>query len=219
MAAIRHNSNSNASGDRDLSIDTAARLVTIKGRDCELTRLEFDLLATLDANAGSVLTHQQLAVLVWGYDDGVDKRAIEVLMSRLRRKLARHGLPQDRIATVRGVGYRMENQNHRQPVTLTWDQDLILRAVTPRDANVLGWQAGDILHKAFVLPENRYLGRSRKEIQSILGIAASIFVGEMESRVKLINRSGQSLESNVKIRIHTWNDDWVGVSVDIPPME
>jgi DNA-binding response OmpR family regulator len=74
--------------------------------EVELTRLEFDLLYYLLANAGRVLTRKRLLEEVWGYDFAGDTRAVDSAIKRLRARL-RTALPQaDPIEAVRGVGYR-----------------------------------------------------------------------------------------------------------------
>jgi two-component system, OmpR family, response regulator PrrA len=87
-----------------LTVDTARRLVYVKGDRVELTKREFDLLAVLAENHGVVLSRQRLLELVWGYDFDVDTNVADVFVSYLRRKLERDDVPRV-IHTVRGVGY------------------------------------------------------------------------------------------------------------------
>ena len=86
----------------DVVIDDAARAVIRAGEKLDLTRTEFDLLATLAKHPGQVLSKVQLLTQVWGFD-AYDVNLVEVHMSSLRRKLEAHG-PRI-IQTVRGVGY------------------------------------------------------------------------------------------------------------------
>ncbi len=83
-------------------IDVDARRVQVDGAEIALTALEFDLLKTLAANRGRVLTREQLLENVWGADYFGEVRVVDVHLSNLRRKLGR----EDLIETVRGVGYR-----------------------------------------------------------------------------------------------------------------
>lgn len=92
-----------------LTIDTARRLVFSAGERVELTKREFDLLATLAKNVGVVLSRQRLLELVWGYDFDVDTNVADVFVSYLRRKLERGGLPR-MIHTVRGIGYVLREE-------------------------------------------------------------------------------------------------------------
>ncbi len=81
----------------------------------DLSRLEFDLLHTLLAHAGRVLSREQLLEQVWGYDYPGDTRAVDSVVKRLRAKLlaALARTPgqadprADCIAAVRGVGYKL----------------------------------------------------------------------------------------------------------------
>ena len=85
----------------------ARRQVTSGGREVPLTSREFDILETLVRQRGRVLTRRQLLLSVWGSDDEAAIGSLEVLIARLRRKLADAGAP-DAIRTVRRVGYRLD---------------------------------------------------------------------------------------------------------------
>ncbi|MEZ5382796.1 MAG: response regulator transcription factor [Microthrixaceae bacterium] len=87
----------------DLRINEASRRAWRGDREMELSRTEFDLLATLARNAEIVLGHARLYEQVWGYDYG-DSNNLAVYVRYLRRKTEEAG--EDRlIHTVRGVGY------------------------------------------------------------------------------------------------------------------
>jgi two-component system, OmpR family, alkaline phosphatase synthesis response regulator PhoP len=90
---------------RSVIIDPGARQVTVDAKLVDLTAIEFDLLAALAENRGRVLTRDQLLEKVWGYDFYGDTRVVDVHLGHIRQKL---GL--DVIATVRGVGYRFEDE-------------------------------------------------------------------------------------------------------------
>jgi DNA-binding response OmpR family regulator len=94
-------------GPGGLHLDVERRTVSV-GESClDLTRLEFDLLHLLLANAGRVLTRERLLEQAWGYDFVGDTRAVDSAVKRLRAKL-RSGSPRaDAIEAVRGVGYRL----------------------------------------------------------------------------------------------------------------
>jgi two-component system alkaline phosphatase synthesis response regulator PhoP len=89
-----------------LRLDPAARRVWLDGREVVLTAIEFDLLAALAENAGRVLSREQLLQQVWGYDYYGDDRVVDVHVGHIRQKLDGEEL----IATVRGVGYRFEDE-------------------------------------------------------------------------------------------------------------
>ena len=97
----------------DLSIDVAAREVRVDGDLVELTKIEFDLLATLAARPEMVFTRQFLVETVWGDDWYGDDHMVSVHVANLRKKI---DLGQRRfIKTVRGVGYRMNPASQPDP--------------------------------------------------------------------------------------------------------
>lgn len=85
-------------------VDLARREVRREGAAVELTTREFDLLVHLASHRGFVLTRQQLLDGVWGRDWFGDERTVDVHVAQLRKKLG----PAFRLATVRGVGYRLD---------------------------------------------------------------------------------------------------------------
>jgi two-component system response regulator MprA len=88
----------------DLTLDPADRTVTRNGREVELTRTEFELLAVLLRGVGRVVTRSVLFTEVWGYDFGSKSNSLDVYIGYLRRKLEANG--ESRLVhTVRGVGY------------------------------------------------------------------------------------------------------------------
>jgi two-component system alkaline phosphatase synthesis response regulator PhoP len=87
-----------------LRIDTAARRVWADDREVELTSTEYDLLKTLAAHRGMVLSREQLLEQVWGQDFFGEIRVVDVHLGHVRQKLG----PHHGIVTVRGVGYRFE---------------------------------------------------------------------------------------------------------------
>jgi DNA-binding response OmpR family regulator len=94
-------------GPGGLRLDVERREASVGEVQLDLSRLEFDLLHTLLAHAGRVLTREQLLEQVWGYDYLGDTRAVDSVVKRLRARL-RAGDPRaDCIAAVRGVGYKL----------------------------------------------------------------------------------------------------------------
>jgi len=88
----------------DLRVDLAARELTVAGVPVALTAREFDLLVHLASAPRRVFTREQLLVAVWGSSpDWQQEATVTEHVHRLRQKLGA-----DRIATVRGVGYRLE---------------------------------------------------------------------------------------------------------------
>ncbi|WP_290059232.1 response regulator transcription factor [Amycolatopsis solani] len=88
-------------------IDVEARDVTVSGVHVELTRIEFELLDALTENVRAVSSREALRRRAWGESWLADDHAVDVHLSNLRRKLAAAGAP-GLIATVRGVGYRID---------------------------------------------------------------------------------------------------------------
>jgi two-component system alkaline phosphatase synthesis response regulator PhoP len=86
-------------------IDIGSRQVWVADQLVELTTIEFDLLKTLAENRGLVLSREQLLEKVWGYDYYGEARVVDVHIGHVRQKLG-----EDTIATVRGVGYRFDDE-------------------------------------------------------------------------------------------------------------
>jgi two-component system, OmpR family, response regulator ResD len=85
-------------------IEPTGRRVTVREREVDLTRLEFDLLAELAAHPRVVYTRERLLEKVWGYQSGVGGKTVDVHVANLRRKLGED----IGIVAVRGVGYKLE---------------------------------------------------------------------------------------------------------------
>ncbi len=91
----------------DLTIDVDAREAKIAGVPVELTRIEFDLLATLSARPKVVFSRVLLLEKVWGPDWFGDDHVVDVHIAELRKKLGDNPKEPTYIRTIRGVGYRM----------------------------------------------------------------------------------------------------------------
>jgi DNA-binding response OmpR family regulator len=90
-----------------IGIDRKGRQASFAGRSLELTRVEFDLLATLWESRGQVYTRAELIDRVWGSGFVMTDRTIDSHIKSLRRKLEGAGASAAVIQTVRGVGYRL----------------------------------------------------------------------------------------------------------------
>jgi DNA-binding response OmpR family regulator len=90
-----------------IEIDVRQREVTVDHRPVELTKLEFDLLATLASRPRQVFTRAQLLDAVWGGEDLNDPHVVDVHISNLRRKLGGFDDAGGLLRTVRGVGFRL----------------------------------------------------------------------------------------------------------------
>jgi DNA-binding response OmpR family regulator len=91
----------------DVRMVLAEHRVLAGSREIDLTPKEYDLLQILARRPNRVYTRQELLDAVWGADHGGDLRAVDDLVKRLRKKLAEAGATV-RIATIWGVGYRLE---------------------------------------------------------------------------------------------------------------
>ena len=90
-----------------IKINLDAHEVSINDDEINLTALEFKLLKHLVQRRGRVQTRDQLLGDVWGYSSEVTTRTVDTHIKRLREKLGSVG---DYIQTIRGVGYRLNNQ-------------------------------------------------------------------------------------------------------------
>jgi len=90
----------------EVTVDRDRHEVTIGGRMERLPLKEFDLLRTLMANAGRVVSRGDLIDKVWGADYVGDTKTLDSHIRRLRRKIEVEPSDPQHIVTVRGVGYK-----------------------------------------------------------------------------------------------------------------
>ncbi|MCG8353402.1 MAG: response regulator transcription factor [Chloroflexales bacterium] len=93
-----------------LQLDAPRRRAVFRGTALELRPREFDLLALLAAHPGQVFTREALLRQVWGYDEYVDVRTVDVHVRRLRAKLAAVDPAVQVILTEWGVGYKLAEE-------------------------------------------------------------------------------------------------------------
>jgi len=86
-----------------LVADFDAVSILVDGEPVRLSRREFDLLRCLVENRNRVLSRDRLLSRVWGYEQAVETRSVDVHVGRLRAKLRGAGA---QIETVVGIGYR-----------------------------------------------------------------------------------------------------------------
>jgi DNA-binding response OmpR family regulator len=89
-------------------IDTDARRAWLGDNEIELTSKEFDLLGLLVAEAGKVVTREQIMRQVWDSKWWGSTKTLDMHVSWLRRKLGDDAHNPQFITTVRGVGFRFE---------------------------------------------------------------------------------------------------------------
>ncbi|WP_194397502.1 response regulator transcription factor [Microbacterium atlanticum] len=103
---------------RDLRLHPENRIVLLGADELDLTRTEFDLLATLLESKRRVRSKADLTLVLRGesyvtsyFVGDADKRAVEAHMTNLRRKLGDSAANPRYIETVRGVGYRLTSES------------------------------------------------------------------------------------------------------------
>jgi DNA-binding response OmpR family regulator len=97
----------------DLVVDIAARRVTVKDREVPLRSKEFDLLARLAAEPGTAISRETLMSDVWDEHWFGSTKTLDVHVATLRRRLSEFipGASMPQIVTLRGHGYRLENNS------------------------------------------------------------------------------------------------------------
>ena len=92
-------------------IESAARRVRIGDDEVNLTPKEYDVLLLLSQNVGRVMSREQIMKEIWRGEWYGGSKTLDMHVSRLRRKLADVGQGREpTIGTVRGVGFRLEDE-------------------------------------------------------------------------------------------------------------
>ncbi len=96
----------------DISLDTNSSTLscTTTGQNVRLSEKEYRILEYLIANSGQILTREQLAVKIWGFENEAEYNNVEVYMSFTRKKLTFVGAKAE-IKAVRGIGYELRCDN------------------------------------------------------------------------------------------------------------
>jgi two-component system, OmpR family, KDP operon response regulator KdpE len=92
-----------------LTIDLAARVVTLNATRVALTPKEYRLLQLLAQHAGNVVTHQYLLKEVWGSPHMHDTHYLRIFVRKLRQKIEQDPTQPQILLTELGVGYRLAN--------------------------------------------------------------------------------------------------------------
>lgn len=93
-------------GDITLDTNTFTLSCVTNGHSVRLSEKEYRILEYLMANSGQILTREQLAVKIWGFESEAEYNNVEVYMSFTRKKLA-FVEAKTQIKAVRGVGYEL----------------------------------------------------------------------------------------------------------------
>ena len=96
---------------KGLTLDESQHTVTIDGERVVLTYKEYELLRLFLSHPGMAFSREQLLQTVWNTDYAVETRTVDMHIRTLRQKLGDYGRY---IETIRGVGYRLENQYDKQ---------------------------------------------------------------------------------------------------------
>ena len=95
----------------DISLDVRnAVLKCENGQSVRLGEKELRILEYLIANQGRVLTREQIALKIWGYESDAEYNNVEVYVSFVRKKLAFIGTRCE-IKAIRGIGYELRCRN------------------------------------------------------------------------------------------------------------
>ena len=92
----------------NLSVDLAARVVTLDGQRMALTPKEYAVLSKLAQHPGRVITQRQLLVDIWGSSHREDTHYLRIVIGHLRQKLGDDSSAPRYLHTEAGVGYRLD---------------------------------------------------------------------------------------------------------------
>jgi DNA-binding response OmpR family regulator len=107
-AMLRRGADGRRSEVNGVRVDEAARRAWVAGTELDLTPKEFDLLALLLSQAGTVVTRERIMEEVWDEHWFGSTKTLDMHVSWLRRKLGDDPSRPRYISTVRGVGFRFE---------------------------------------------------------------------------------------------------------------
>jgi two-component system OmpR family response regulator len=92
-----------------LRLDVAGRRLHCNGQPLELSARELAVMELLLMREGRVVTKQQIAEHLYGWDEAASSNAVEVFIYRLRKKIEPSGVD---VRTIRGMGYLIEKWPH-----------------------------------------------------------------------------------------------------------
>lgn len=183
-----------------LTIETDSRRVYVDSNEVALTKTEFDLLVLLATRPGVLTTTEEILAQIWETDWAGDGHAIEVQMSRLRRKLKDSATKSRFISTVRGLGYRFDAEA-REIVVITYDRELRITDVTPSDRAVLGWDPLDLLGRFKLLAAGPISELSQDNAVATMQAQARIGPHRYELQMSVMYADGSQQTRNVRFEI------------------
>ena len=107
LRRVNHTAPSPVLRYRRIELNEASHRVSVEGRPVELTVKEYELLRLFLKNPGVAFTRENLLSAVWESEFQGETRTVDVHIATLRTKLGSAG---EAIKTLRGVGYRLEEQ-------------------------------------------------------------------------------------------------------------
>ena len=93
-----------------IELDLSRQVVVVQGQDRPLSATEFKLLQHLAERPGRIFSREDLLDAVWGWDQAIGAREVDVYISYLRQKIEETPRAPRHIITVRGIGYRFERR-------------------------------------------------------------------------------------------------------------
>ncbi len=96
----------------ELTVDYSHQRVLVREREVNLSATEYRVLCCLTANAGFVVSQDDLLAKVWGHEYRGDHDILKVCISRLRNKIESDPRHPRYILTKRGFGYVVDRRNH-----------------------------------------------------------------------------------------------------------
>ena len=94
----------------DLRVDLASRLVFVRGKEVQLTPIEYKLLTEFVRHAGKVLTHRHLLKEVWNIRNDEQLHYVRIFVHQLRQKIEEDSARPRYLLSEPGVGYRLKCQ-------------------------------------------------------------------------------------------------------------
>jgi len=94
-----------------MELDAERHVCSVAGKDVHLWPKEFELLKIFLSRPGKVLSKEYLSQQVWGHEFIDTSRALEMAVRRLKQRLGREGR---RIETIKGYGFRLNNEKQEK---------------------------------------------------------------------------------------------------------
>ena len=107
---VRSKDGSMTYGDLSLDVPAATLTCTANGQSVRLGEKELRIIEYMIANQGQIMTREQLAIKIWGFESEAEYNNVEVYMSFTRKKLSFIGSATV-IKAIRGIGYELRYEN------------------------------------------------------------------------------------------------------------